>query len=75
MNYVCTVCDKPVFDGQARYGANGNHYECERPRIEAITKRFDIDGLSKRIDASFEQLKKAVHDYDERNKRNGRRRR
>ncbi len=30
-DHICTICEKPVVMGQARYGVTDNHYDCHFP--------------------------------------------
>lgn len=44
---VCTICHQPVLDGQARYGVNDNHYDCEFPRGRAAFDQEGRDAVAK----------------------------
>jgi hypothetical protein len=39
---ICSICNNPVVDGQARYSVTGDHYDCEypvgQPKIESFRK-------------------------------------
>jgi hypothetical protein len=57
MNKPCSICKKPVLEGQPHHGMTGNHWDCERMDekvARAALQRADVAIQS--IDRSIEKL-------------------
>lgn len=51
---LCTICGKPVLEGEARYTITENHYDCERPAFVSDSE------LSRRGDEVMRRLSSAA---------------
>jgi len=61
VDHICTICHKRVMFGvEPHHGSTLNHYECEAPRMNALTEKLTYKDAVQRGDGAIKSIESAL---------------